>query len=216
MGIRIILADDHTLVRDGLKAILEKIPGITVVAEAGNGRQAVRLSRELLPEVVIMDLEMPEMDGIDATRSIVSEMPGVKVLILSMHTSRHYIVKAFNAGAMGYLLKNHCSSMELAAAIHCVSHAGLYLSPRVEGDNITEHARRAGEQDPAMRLTLREREVLQLVAEGKNTKEVAYMLHVSGKTVESHRTNIMKKLSINNVAGLTKYAISQGLTTLDR
>jgi two-component system, NarL family, response regulator NreC len=216
MTVRILLADDHKIVRDGLRALLENQPGMTVVAEADNGRATVRLARELLPNLVIMDIGMPDLNGIDATRQIINELPGVKVIALSMHSDRRFVVQMFRVGASGYLLKD-CAFEELARAVLAVLKNQIYLSPAVAGPVVEDYIHHLAVADDAesSALSPREREVLQLLAEGKSTREAAALLCVSIKTVETHRQQIMSKLNIHNVAELIKYAIREGLTSLD-
>ncbi len=216
MTVRILLADDHKIVRDGLRALLESQPGVTVVAEADNGRATVRLARDLLPDLVIMDIGMPDLNGIDATRQIVNEFPGVKVIALSMHADRRFVVQMFRAGASGYLLKD-CAFEELARAVRAVLKNQTYLSPAVAGPVMEDyiHYLSAASTAESGALSPREREVLQLLAEGRSTKEVAALLCVSVKTIETHRQQIMGKLNIHNVAELIKYAIREGLTSLE-
>ena len=215
MSLRIILADDHKIVRDGLRALLQNQSGMEVVAEADNGRATVRLARDLLPDVVIMDIGMPDLNGIDATRQITTELPKVKVIALSMHSDRRFVVQMFKAGASGYLLKD-CAFEELARAVCAVQKSQTYLSPAVAGPVMADyiHQQSSGESGFSV-LSPREREVLQLLAEGKSTKMVAALLCVSVKTVETHRQQIMSKLNIQSIAELIKYAIREGLTTLD-
>ncbi|MEW6192922.1 MAG: response regulator transcription factor [Bacillota bacterium] len=216
MSTRIILADDHKIVRDGLAALLAKVPGLEVVAEAADGRTAVRLAREMLPDVVIMDISMPDLNGIEATRQIVAEVSGVKVIALSMHSGRRLVMEVFKAGASGYLFKD-CAFEELASAIRSVVAGDTYLSPKIAGVMVKELATQSLTDTPVAFsvLTAREREVLQLLAEGKTTKKIASLLHLSTKTVETHRQQIMKKLNIHSVAELTRFAIREGLVSLD-
>jgi two-component system response regulator NreC len=216
MTVRILLADDHKIVRDGLRALLENQPGMTVVAEADNGRATVRLARDLLPDLVIMDIGMPDLNGIDATRQIINELPGVKVIALSMHSDRRFVVQMFRVGASGYLLKD-CAFEELIRAVQAVLKDQVYLSPAVAGPVVEDYIHHLAAADDAESpaLSPREREVLQLLAEGKSTREVAALLCVSIKTVETHRQQIMGKLNIHSVAELIKYAIREGLTSLD-
>lgn len=216
MEIGVLIVDDHKIMREGLKALLENKEGLNVVGEADNGRVAMQLARESSPDVVLMDLTMPEMNGIDATRHIVAECPNVRVLALSMHSDRRYIEEALAAGASGFLLKD-CAFEELAGAIHEVAADRFYLSPRIAGVVVRGYLGRQGRAvaTPVARLTPREREVLQLIAEGKNTKEVAFSLDVSVKTIETQRVQIMRKLGTTSIAELTKHAIREGLTTLD-
>ncbi len=214
--IRIILADDHKIVRDGLRALLERQSGMEVIAEADNGRATVRMARELVPDLVIMDIGMPDLNGIDATRQIVADLPKVKVIALSMHSDRRFVVQMFRAGASGYLLKD-CAFEELTRAVLAVLKNQTYLSPAVAGPVMEDYIQQlsSGEELGGTVLSPREREVLQLLAEGKTTKEVAAALCVSVKTVETHRQQIMNKLNMQSIADLTKYAIREGLTTLD-
>lgn len=217
MSVRILLADDHKIVRDGLRALLESQPGMTVIAEAENGRTTVRMARDLLPDLVIMDIGMPDLNGIDATRQITAELPTVKVIALSMHSDRRFVVQMFKAGASGYLLKD-CAFEELARAVGAVLKHQTYLSPAVAGPVMEDYIHQLSPSDNSgfSVLSPREREVLQLIAEGKSTKEVATLLCVSIKTVETHRQQIMSKLNIHSMAELIKYAIREGLTSLDR
>lgn len=216
MIIKTVIVDDHKIVREGLRLILEKEPDIEIVAEADNGRTAVKLVGEILPDVVLMDLSMPKMNGIEATRRIVAKTPECRVLALSMYSEKRYVLEMLGAGAKGYLLKD-CASEELVGAIRTVVGGEVYLCPGIAGfidkDDLGGQSKVLTQQ--ASPLTAREREVLKLLAEGKNTKEAAYFLGISAKTVESHRMQIIKKLKLRNIAELTKYAIREGLTTLD-
>jgi DNA-binding NarL/FixJ family response regulator len=216
MPVKILLADDHTIIRQGLRSLLEKQPDIEVVGEVGDGRKAIESVRELAPDIVIMDITMPNLNGIDATRKIIEGRGGTKVIALSMHSSRRFVTEMLKAGASGYILKE-CLFDELVEAIKTVLNGGIYLSPRITGVVVDDYVKRLSTkyQPEAPDLTEREREVLQLLAEGKSTKQVALQLHVSAKTVESNRRNIMDKLGIHNVAELTKYAIREGLTPLE-
>lgn len=217
MSIRIIIADDHQIVRQGLSTLLAKEPDMEVVAEAENGRKVVQLSKELVPHVVIMDVNMPDLNGIEATRQILHNLPAIKVIALSMHTDRRFVVNMLKAGASGYLLKD-CAFEELAHAIRLVMANKTYLSPGVSDIVIKDYV--YGLSTPGSSafsvLTNREREVLQLMAEGKSTSQIGEYLHISVKTVETHRQQVMHKLGIHSVAELTKYAIREGLTSLDR
>ena len=213
MPVKVLIADDHALVRKGLVALLEKEPGIEAVAEAVNGLEAINLVREHQPDVVLMDLAMPHMNGIDATRKLVAEHPDIHIIILSMYSERRLVMEAIGAGARAYILKD-CAFTELAKAIRAVIEgddaqavpfSGLIISDR--NDNIEPSASSAF-------LSTRERQVLQFIAEGKNTKEIAFQLAVSIKTVETHRQNIMEKLRIHSIAGLTRYAIREGISPL--
>ncbi len=211
----VLIADDHQIVRDGLRTLLEKYPDIDVVGEAEDGRTAVEMAGNLSPAVVIMDIARPDLNGIEATRRILAVNPRVKVIALSMHSDKRFISEMLKAGASGYLLKD-CAFEELVTAIHAVMKDKTYLSPGIAGIVIDNYVRQSGGPEASVFSVLsdREREVLQLMAEGKTTKEIAFQLDVSIKTVETHRQNIMTKLDIHSIAELTKYAIREGLTTL--
>lgn len=215
MTIRVLLADDHKIVRDGLRTLLEKHADIAVLGEAEDGREALQMTRKLSPDIVVMDIAMPELNGIEATRQILSEYPGVKVVALSMHSDKRFVSEMLKAGASAYLLKD-CAFEELITAIRTVIKSKIYLSPGIAGVVLEDYIRKNSKKDSSVFSVLsdREREVLQLMAEGKTTKEVAAHLNVSIKTVETHRTNIMTKLDIHSIAELTKYAIREGLTSL--
>lgn len=217
MKLSVILADDHQVIREGLRNLIADQSDMEVIAEASNGREAIDLCDEMQPDVVVMDVAMPDLNGIEATRQIISECPNTKVLALSMHSDKHYAAGMLGAGASGYVLKD-CAFDELADAIRRIASGSSYLSPEIEGVVLRDYVERLSGQggDSAFSvLTDREREVLQLVAEGHTTKQIAGDLHVSVKTVESHRQNIMDKLEIRSIAELTKYAIREGLTSLD-
>ncbi len=215
MGIRIVLADDHKIVRDGLRSLLENQQDIEIVAEAEDGRTTVKQAQKFSPDVIIMDISMHDLNGIEATRQIIARSPGVKVLALSMHSDKRFVTGMLRAGASGYLLKESAFS-ELVNAIRVVASNQTYLSPRIAGMVTEDYVHHLSATDSSVRstLTAREREVLQLLAEGKSTKQMAVQLHVSVKTIETHRQKIMDKLDIYNVAELTKYAIREGLTSL--
>lgn len=215
MTIKILVADDHKIIRDGLRALLEKQENMEVVAEAQDGATAIRLAKKLLPNIVIMDIGMPDMNGIDATRQIVAETQGVKVIALSMHSDRRFVIEMLKAGASGYLLKDSAFE-ELALAIKTIINNQPYLSPKITDVVIKEYiySNPQSEKTVFSALTIREREVLQLLAEGKSTKQIAAQLNVSVKTIETHRQQIMEKLDIRSIAELTKYAIREGLTSL--
>ena len=213
---KIILADDHRIIREGLRALLDKEPDMEVVAEAEDGRTTVRLSREYRPDVVIMDITMPGLNGIEATRQIVSELPDIKVIALSMHSDRKFVREMLSAGASGYLLKDSAFE-ELSNALHAVYNDQLYLSAKIDDQGLIGYAGQVKAEAPAKAhpLSHREREVLQLLAEGRTTQQIASSLCVSGKTIASHRTQIMNKLGLTSVAELTKYAVREGLTSID-
>jgi DNA-binding NarL/FixJ family response regulator len=205
--IRILLADDHAVVREGLKALLTRA-GFEVVGEAADGLEAVRVCRDLRPDVAVLDLTMPSLNGLEATYEIRRDVPDTRVLLLTMHWDDHYVLKALRAGVAGYVLKSNAAE-DLVAAIKQVSLGKTFLSGDVAGTVVRAYLEKGeAEADP---LTPRERQVLQLVAEGKTTKEVAALLSVSIKTVESHRSNIMDKVGVRDVAGLVRYAIRRGL-----
>ena len=216
MTIRILLADDHRLFRAGLRALIEKQTDMEVVAEADNGRLAVELAKQLQPKVIVMDISMPDLNGIEAARQIVSAYPATKVISLSMHTDKHFVEGMLQAGASGYLLKD-CAHEEFIRAIRTVAQGQTYLIPAVTGQLVEEYVHQAGAKDSPSReiLTPCEREVLQLVAEGWGTKQVAAKLGISAKTVEAHRHQIMERLNIHSIAELTKFAVRQGLTSLE-
>jgi DNA-binding NarL/FixJ family response regulator len=217
MSIKILLTDDHAIIRQGLRSLLEKQPDIEVVAEAEDGREAFELVRKLLPDIVVMDVSMPNLNGIEATRHIHREFPAVKVIALSMHSNRRFVGDMLKAGAAGYILKEGLFD-ELVQAIHAIENGDIYLSPRVTGVVVDDYVNRLSRTGDSLLATLtsREREVLQLVAEGKSTKQIASDLHVSIKTIEANRRQIMDKLDIHSIAELTKYAIREGLTTLEQ
>lgn len=214
--ILILIADDHALVRAGIRAFLERIPNIEVVAEASDGREAVELVAKRQPDIVLMDIAMPGLNGLEATRQIVNTWPAVRVIILSMHASEEYVWQALRAGARGYLLKG-ASLAEMELALSFVVRGEIYLSPPLSQQAITEYVKRTGkERAREEQLTPRQREILSLIAEGKSTKKVALQLNISIKTVESHRTQIMERLNIHDVAGLVRYAIKTGLVKIEQ
>ncbi len=213
MPIRILLADDHTVVRDGLRALLEKQPDMVVVAEAADGRDSVRLAEEMSPDVVIMDIAMPNMNGIEATRRIAASCPKTAVVILSMHQDESYVLRSLKAGAKGYLLKDSLRS-DVIDAIRSVAQGRSFLTRKVsrmlQEDYVSQLERR-GLDDSYDLLTDREREVLQLIAEGRTNKEVAGLLSVSLTTVETHRTHILQKLGLHSIPELILYAVRKGI-----
>ena len=214
--IKIMIADDHTLIRDGLKALIEKQSNMQVIAEASDGQAAVRTARKVCPDVIVMDVGMPDLNGIEATRQI-SVLPGKpKIVGLSMHSDRRYISQMLKAGAAGYLLKDSAFE-ELVKAISTVTRGQIYLSPQIAETVVDDYRRNSTSGDGSVfsLLTTREREVLQQISEGCSTKEIASTLCVSVKTIETHRRQIMEKLKLRSVAELTKYAVKEGLTELD-
>ncbi|MFA4828991.1 MAG: response regulator transcription factor [Thermodesulfovibrionales bacterium] len=215
MRVRILLADDHTILREGLCALLAKQRDFQIVAEAANGRTAVRLTRELSPDVVVMDVNMPDLNGIEATRQIITGNPGIKVIALSMYSEKQFVVEMLKAGAAGYMLKDSAFE-ELVHAINTVIQGQFYLSSGIATFVLKDylHKSSGGDFSAFSMLTGREREVLQLITEGKTTKEIASILNVSTKTIETHRQQIMKKLNVYSIAELTKYAIREGMTSV--
>jgi DNA-binding NarL/FixJ family response regulator len=214
MSTRILLVDDHQMVREGIRSLLEKESDFQVVGEAEEGRKAVALVRKLLPDVVVMDITMPNLNGVDATRQIVSEFPQTKVIALSMHFSKIFVVNMLKAGALGYILKGD-SSEELIEGVRTVSGDGAYFGPKV-AKTVTEVLANPLPDSPLDVLTLREREVFQLICEGKNTKQMALALHVSTKTIEANRRKIMEKLNTQSIPELVIIAIENGVISLER
>ena len=213
--IRVLLVDNHTLVRAGLRALLQNIQGIEVVAEAGDGCEALRLIADCQPDVVLMDIAMPEMNGLEATAHVLKEFPHVRVIMLSMYANEEYVLQALRLGALGYLLKD-AGINELELAIRASYQGETYLSPAVSKHIIGDYLRRVGDESSSLsQLTSRQREILQLIAEGRTTKEIAQLLYISVKTVETHRMQLMKRLDIYDVAGLVRYAIRMGLVIPD-
>jgi DNA-binding NarL/FixJ family response regulator len=216
MSIRILIADDHQMLREGLRAILEKQKNVEVIGEASDGRTAVEMARTLVPDVVAMDVSMPDLNGVEATRQIKAENPAVKVIALSRHGDAQYVHRMLEAGASGYVLKSGAYE-ELRRAIEAVSEGNHYLSPRITGGVIDTHLRVTSEPQSSGAETLspREREIVQLLAEGHTSPEIARRLHISTRTVEGHRRNITRKLKVHSIAELTKYAIREGLTSAE-
>jgi len=207
--IRVLLADDHAVVRKGLRFILEQEADIQVAGEAGDGREAVRLARDLSPDVVVMDIAMPQLNGIDATSQIVKQNPRVNVLILSMHNDETYLLRALEAGARGFLLKDTAEE-DLVRAVRVAAQGKPFFSPAIAQALLEDYMRnlqQRNQQDSYSLLTEREKEVLQLLAEGRSNKEVAQLLNLSVYTVETHRTRIMQKLNLHNTAELVLYAV---------
>jgi two-component system, NarL family, response regulator NreC len=211
--LRILLADDHIVMRTGLRALLERQPDLEVVGECENGRETVQLSASLRPDVVVMDVGMPLLNGIEATKSIVTQRPATAVVILSMHADESYVMRALNAGARGYLLKDSAAA-DLLGAIQAVSQGKSFFSPKVSrilAEDYVRVLKQKGAVDTYDLLTSREREILQLLAEGKTNKEVATDLNISTYTVETHRSHILQKLNLHNSAEVVLYAVRKGL-----
>jgi DNA-binding NarL/FixJ family response regulator len=213
--LKVMIADDHAVFREGLRSLLAQHPDMEVVGEAGDGLDAVRLAKELAPDLIVMDVTMPEISGIDATRQIVGSNQKVRILVLSMESDRSCVVAALKAGATGYLLKE-CAFAEVASAIRTVAAGETYLCPKMANLVIKEFVQQNsdGEDHTAEKLTQRERKVLEMLADGRNTKEIAFAFNVSLKTVDSQRNSIMKKLDLYSIASLTKYAIRNGISSL--
>jgi len=211
--VRVIIADDHALFRAGIRSLLATFEDIEVVAEASDGHEAVSLARDLRPHVLLMDIGMPGLNGVEAAERITGAPSGTRVIILSMHTGEEYVLRAMRAGASGYLLKS-TEPHELVHAVRQVSRGEIYLSPHVSRYIVQDYVRQAApESDPLRRLTPRQREILQLMAEGNTTKAIATKLKVSAKTVETHRAQLMDRLEIHDVPGLVRFAIRHGLVT---
>jgi DNA-binding NarL/FixJ family response regulator len=214
--IRTLLADDHNLVRAGIRALLGEIDGVTIVAEADNGREAVALAKAKTPDVAIMDVSMKELNGIEATAQIREQSPSTRVLILSMHTTEDFVRRALKAGAAGYIVKDS-APLELRMAIEAILRGETYISSRVSKQLVSGlvEGRAEGGESSLDSLTPRQREILQLIAEGRSTKEIAFGLEVSVKTVETHRAALMERLAIHDVAGLTLYAVRHHLVSVE-
>ena len=216
MSIRVLLADDHHIVLDGVHAVLEENEDIEIIGKATTGKQAVQMSREQQPDILVMDITMPDISGIEAARHITTEHPAIKVLCLSMHADRGFVMAALEAGASGYVLKD-AAKAELHRAICAVMVGQIYLSPVIAGQVVDAARSRAvvNAVSGVSLLTDREREVLQLLAQGETSKQLAHRLHLSVKTVGTHRRNIMRKLNIDNIAGLTKFAIRENMISVE-
>ena len=214
--IRLLLADDHTLVRAGIRGLLAALRDVEVVGETGDGHEALRLAETLRPDIVLLDIGMPGLNGLEVAARLAKLDPAIRVVILSMHATEEYVLQALRAGAAAYLLKGSAVA-ELEVAIRAVSRGETYLSPAVSKHVVDEYVRRTtGETDPLAALTPRQREILQLVAEGNTSKEIAQRLGVSHRTVEVHRNQLMKRLSVHDVAGLVRFAVRVGLVEGDR
>ncbi len=215
MTIRVVLADDHVLIRAGLKALLHSLESVTVVGEASDGHEAVEVVEKLRPDVVIMDIAMSNLNGLEAAGRITKQWPKVRVIILSMHANEEYVGQALDAGATGYLLKG-AEPAELELALKAVVRGETYLSPSISRHLVQDYlAHRKEKQGSAVELTSRQREVLQLIAEGCSTKDIANKLRLSVKTVETHRTELMRRLDIHDVAGLVRYAVRRGFVSTE-
>jgi len=214
--IRVALADDHALMRAGIRALLEKLPGIEVVGEANNGREALELIKKKGPNVILLDVSMTELGGLEALPRIVKEFPAVKVLILSAFANEEFVLRALRSGAAGYMLKD-AAAEELELAIKAVAQGKTFLGPSISRTVVESYLQRTtGKQDLIEELTARQREILQLIAEGQNTKEIASTLDISAKTVNAHRLQLMARLDIHDVPGLVRYAIRSGLVSSER
>jgi DNA-binding NarL/FixJ family response regulator len=214
--IRVLLADDHTLIRGGIRALLESTGGVEVVAESGDGREALALIGEHTPDVALLDIGMPGLNGLEVTRRAAKESPRTRVVILSMHADAAYVKQALQAGASGYLLKG-AAVAELPLALQSVMRGETYLTPRISQAVVQGFLREGQDQEPSAQegLTKRQREILQLIAEGRSTKEIAHTLDVSVKTIETHRMRLMDRLGIHDVPGLVRFAIRAGIVSSD-
>jgi len=214
--IRILIVDDHSIVRDGLRSLIENQGNMEVIGEANNGRKAVSLAKDLIPDVLVMDIAMPDLNGIDATQQILAKNQNIKIIGLSMYSDHRFVTRMLKSGAKGYLLKD-CAFDELVLAINTIVQNQIYISPQIKNVDLEEliQSDKKIKESRLDLLSSREREVLQIIAEGKSTKQIAGELHVSAKTIESHRQNIMNKLNIRNVVDLTKFAIQEGLISLE-
>jgi len=220
-SIKVILVDDHSLVRAGIRSLIQNISGVEVIAEANNGRDAIRLIDELIPDLVLLDIAMPELNGLEVISRISKDNTVTKIIILSMHTNEEYVVQALKAGAAGYLLKDSAPN-ELEIAVNAVMRGETYLSPAISKHVVDNYLRRISDvsaekekgPDIFKQLTSRQREILQLIAEGNSTKEIANKLNVSIKTIETHRMQLMDRIGIHDVAGLVRYAIRMGIITV--
>ena len=211
--VRVLLADDHALVRAGIRALLQNLDGVTVVAETGNGAEVLEFARTHRPDVVLLDISMPGLGGLEVSAQLRDALPDVRVVMLSMHANEEYVLQALRAGAAGYMLKDSATA-ELELALKAVMQGETYLSPPISRQVVEGYVQRVGaEQTASDNLTPRQRQVLQLIAEGHSTKEIAHRLNLSVKTVETHRAQLMERLQIREIAGLVKYAIRHGLVT---
>jgi DNA-binding NarL/FixJ family response regulator len=212
--IRVVIADDHALVRAGIRALIEKIDGVIVVAEAGAGSEALRLTRELKPNLILLDITMPDVNGFDVLQQVAREFPDVRVIVLTVHEAAEYAIRALREGAAGFLPKS-AASTELEQAIQTVMNGKVYISPETSKKTLLEYGKGATKRDLLATLSPRQREVLRLIAEGLTTKQIAQALEISVKTVESHRAQLMERLNIHDVAGLVRYAITVELIKVE-
>jgi len=213
---RIMLADDHALVRSGIKALLTAMPGVEVVGEASDGAEVIEMIPHLKPDLVLLDIAMKGMNGLEALRRLRGDYPTIRFLMLSMYGSEEYVMQALNAGANGYLFKDSAAT-ELEKALYEVKHGRQYLDSHISREALDNYMKRVAQNGtPVEVLTPRQREILQLIAEGNNTKEIAYQLNVSAKTIETHRAQLMERLDIRDVPGLVRYAIRTGIATPDK
>lgn len=212
MAMQIVIVDDHALVRAGIRSLLERLPAVEVIGEASNGEEAAGLAESLKPDIVLMDIAMPNVSGLEAASRVKAVLPQVKVIMLSMYATAEHVTEALRAGASGYLIKD-CATSDLEAAIRAVSRGEIYLSPRISQIVVDGYVTRtaAGEAPPASRLTARQLEILRVIAQGKTTKEIAFQFELSVKTVEAHRAQIMERLGIHDIPGLVRYAMRAGL-----
>jgi len=212
---RLLIVDDHPLIRAGLRALLEHKLDQPQIVEAADGREAIEIAAKVQPDIVLLDISMPGMNGVDAARRLTTELPSCKVIMLSMHCNEERVAECLRAGASGYLVKDGAVS-EVMAAIEAATHGEVYISPRVPTAVWTLLQRKSEVSSPLQLLSARQREVLQLIAEGQSTKEIGYRLNLSGKTVETHRRLLMQRLDIHDVAGLARFAVRAGLVSLER
>jgi two-component system response regulator NreC len=213
---KILIADDHGVVRQGLKALIETEADMQVIGEASDGQQVVQLTRQLSPDVVLMDIAMPNLNGVEATRQILEENPDIRIIALSVHSDKHFVTGMLKTGASGYVLKS-CLFEEVLRAIETVKDGNYYLSPKITDVVVDDYKYYMATLNKAseVRLTPRERQVIQLLTEGKSTKQIALLLHVSSKTIDTNRRDVMNKLGIFSIAELTKFAIKEGLTSAE-
>lgn len=214
--ISVLIADDHTLVRAGIRSLLQSFGGVEVIAEAADGQEAISLLKSHQPDIVLMDIAMRGLNGLEATARITKAYPRIRVIMLSMHSNEEHVLQALRSGAAGYLLKDS-ATLELELALKAVMSGETYLSPPISKQVVESYMQRVGQEASAANiLTPRQREILQLIVEGFSTKEIAHRLHLSPKTVETHRTQLMERLDIHDIPGLVRYAIRVGLATVDK